>query len=418
VRRYLDLLRRERDFRRTYVAQLIALGGDWFAVIPLLVLLPDLTGTGLWGALVLAADTLVFALVSPYAGTVVDRLDRRRVIVAANLFGGAAALLLLLVRSEATAWVALVGMGLIAGAKAFAHPAGAAALPNLVSRDDLSTAAVLNGVSWGTMLAVGAALGGLAAGTLGPSACFVATALLLWLAALLVSRTSRPFSDPTTPVRERRPVRADLAEAAHYARRDHRVLSLLTCKTGPAFGNGALSLFPLYGAAAFGLGPVGVGLMYSARGVGALLGPLLLRERATRPAALRGVLASSMAVFGLGYLALAVTPWFVAVLALLVVAHAGGGANWILSTYGLQATVPDALRGRVFSADYMLATLVIAGSQVAFGLLSDAVPAQELLAASGAVVLVYSAAWWALTRRLRTVDPAARNQQPAPSEPV
>ena len=406
MRPYLDLLRRERDFRRTYVAQLIALGGDWFAVIPLLVLLPDLTGSGLWGALVLAADTLVFALVAPYAGTVVDRLDRRRVIVVANVAGGLAALLLLLVRSEATAWIALVGMGLVAAAKAFAHPAGAAALPNLVSREDLSVAAVLNGAAWGTMLAVGAALGGLVAGTLGPTACFVATAVLLWLAALLVARTTRPFSDPSTPVRERRPARADIAEAAGYARRERSVLALLTCKTGPAFGNGALSLFPLYGAAAFGLGPLGVGLMYSARGLGALIGPLLLRGRATDPSSLRGVLAASMAVFGVGYLALAVTPWFVVVLLLLVVAHAGGGANWILSTYGLQATVPDALRGRVFSADYTLATLVIAGSQVVFGLLSDVVPARELLAASGAVVLLYSGGWWVATRALRRPVPA------------
>ena len=88
-------------------------------------------------------------------------------------------------------------------------------------------------------------------------------------------------------------------------------------------------------------------------------------------------------------------------LVLLAVAHAGGGANWILSTYGLQTVVPDALRGRVFSADYTLATLVIAGSQVVFGLLSDVVPARELLAASGAVVLLYAAAWWLATRTLR-----------------
>jgi MFS family permease len=400
VRPYLDLLRRERDFRRTFLAQLIALGGDWFAVVPLLVLLPQLTGSGLWGALVLTADTLVFALVAPYAGTVVDRLDRRRVIVVANLAGGCAALLLLLVQSAATAWIALVGMGLIAAAKAFAHPAGAAAIPNLVDAEDLPTASVLNGASWGTMLAVGAALGGLVAGTLGPEACFVATAALLWLAALLAARTTRPFSDPSSPPRPPATARADIAEAAGYARRDRSVLALLTCKTGPAFGNGALSLFPLFGAAAFGLGPLGVGLMYSARGVGALVGPLLLRGRATDPTSLRPVLALSMAVFGVGYLALAVTPWFGVVLLLLAVAHAGGGANWILSTYGLQAAVPDALRGRVFSADYTLATLVIAGSQVAFGLLSEVVPARELLAASGAVVLLYSGLWFRATRVL------------------
>ena len=407
MRAYLDLLRRERDFRRVYLAQLIALGGDWFALIPLLILLPQLTGTGVYGALVLATDTLLFALIAPYAGTVVDRLDRRRVIVVANTVAGLAALLLVAVRTEATAWVALVAIGVVASAKAFSQPAGTAALPNLVDDEDLAAASVLSGASWGTMLAVGAALGGLVAATLGTTVCFVIDAVLLLGAAVLTARTSRPFSDPSLPARERRPVLEDLGEATSYARREHRVLALMTCKSGPAFGNGAISLFPLYGAAAFGLGPLGIGLMFSARGVGALIGPLLLRRRATDPAKLYGVLAGSMAVFGLAYLALGVTDWFWLVLVLLVVAHAGGGANWILSTYGLQTVVPDALRGRVFSADYTLATLVIAGSQVAFGLLSDVVPARELLALSGGLVLTYAGAWWLATRRLRALEPAA-----------
>ena len=405
MRPYLDLLRREKDFRRTYVAQLIALGGDWFAIIPLLVLLPQLTGTGIWGAMVLAADTLVFALVGPYAGTVVDRLDRRRVIVVANTVAGLAALLLVLVRSEATAWIALVAIGVVAAAKAFAQPAAAAALPNLVDREDLATASVLSGASWGTMLAVGAALGGVVSGTLGYTACFVIDAVLLLGAAALTASTTRPFSDPDAPSRAPRPVLQDIGEAVGYARRESRVLALITCKSGPAFGNGALSLFPLYGAAAFGLGPLGIGLMYSARGIGAVAGPLVARRWAADPARLHGVLAVSMAIFGVAYLALGVTPYFGLVLVLLAVGHAGGGANWILSTYGLQAAVPDALRGRVFSADYTLATLVIAGSQVVFGLLSDVVPARELLAASGAVVLLYAGLWWLATRRLRTPAP-------------
>jgi MFS family permease len=400
VRPYLDLLRRERDFRRAYLGQLIALGGDWFAIIPLLILLPELTGTGVWGAMVLAVDTLLFALVGPYAGTVVDRLDRRRVIVVSDLVAAAAALLLLLVRSEATAWIALVAIGTVAAAKAFAQPAIAAALPNLVDRDDLATASVLSGASWGTMLAVGAALGGLVSATLGAEVCFVLVAVLLTAAAALTASTTKPFSDPTAPPRERRAVREDIGEALTYARADKPVLALLTCKVGPAFGNGALSLFPLYGAAAFGLGPLGIGLMYSARGVGAVLGPLVMRRRGTDPVRMRGVLAGSMAVFGLGYLALGVTTWLWLVLVLLVVAHAGGGANWVLSTYGLQAAVPDVLRGRVFSADYTLATLVIAGSQVVFGLLSDHVPARELLAGAGAVVLLYAALWWLAARRV------------------
>jgi hypothetical protein len=66
--------------------------------------------------------------------------------------------------------------------------------------------------------------------------------------------------------------------------------------------------------------------------------------------------------------------------------------------------VPDALRGRVFSADYTLATLVIACSQVVFGLLSDVVAARELLAGAGAVVLLYAGSWWLVSRHLP--DPA------------
>ncbi len=399
MRPALDLLRREGDFRRTYLATLVSLGGDWFAVVPLLTLLPDLTGGGLAGALVLAADTAVLALLSPYAGTVADRVDRRRLMIACDLVSAGLVLLLLLVDSPGTAWIAVLAIGGVAAAKAFVQPASAAALPNLVAPADLRTANVLTGTAWGSMLAVGAALGGLVAGTLGPQVCFLLDAVLLLGSAGLVARTRRPFSDPATPPRERRPVRADVAEALAYARRDPRVLALLTCKVGPAFGNGALSLFPLYAAAVFGVGPLGTGLLYSARGVGAVVGPLVLRRRAADASRLPALLACSMAVFGLGYLALAVTSWFGVALLLLVVAHAGGGANWILSSYGLQATVPDVLRGRVFSADATLATLVIAGSQVAFGVLSEAVAARTLLAGGGAVVLVYAASWWAAARR-------------------
>src|SRR5437899_152048 len=72
---YVRVLRDERDFRRVYLATLVSLGGDWFAVVPLLTLLPKLTGSGLYGGLTLAADTATFALFAPYAGTVSDRVD-------------------------------------------------------------------------------------------------------------------------------------------------------------------------------------------------------------------------------------------------------------------------------------------------------------------------------------------------------
>ena len=79
------MLARNRDFRNLFLAELVVFGSDWFVLVPLVVLLPELTGSGVPGALVLAIDTGMIALLLPYTGTVADRLDRRRIMITANL---------------------------------------------------------------------------------------------------------------------------------------------------------------------------------------------------------------------------------------------------------------------------------------------------------------------------------------------
>ena len=71
-------------------------------------------------------------------------------------------------------------------------------------------------------------------------------------------------------------------------------------------------------------------------------------------------------------------------LVLVVVAHLAGGGNWVMSNYALQAEVPDALRGRVFATDMMLATLAVSVSQLVVGALVDIVDARILLGACAA----------------------------------
>ena len=400
-RGYLQLLREEGDFRRVYVSQLISLGGDWFAVIPLLSLLARLTDGGLYGGLTLAVDTLLFALVAPYAGTVADRLDRRRIMILADVASAGLVLVLLFVTSEATAVIALPAIGGVAVAKAFYTPAAGAAMPNLVPREDLSKATVLSGAAWGTMLAVGAALGGLVAVAIGERWCFVIDAASFLLSAWLTKRTTKPFSQPREEDHRPPSVVEDIRETVEYARSDHRVISLITCKMGVAFGNGTLALFPLFATRVYDVGSLGTGLFYSARGVGALVGPFVMRRFVSRDERLLlPVLATSMALFGISYLGFAVAPWFVLALVLVTLAHAGGGANWILSTYGLNTIVPDRVRGRVMSADYTLATLGISLSQVVAGVLSERVALRPLAAGFGMVVLVYAIVWRGAVRRV------------------
>ena len=225
----LELLRRNGDYRRTFLSSLITSGGDWFALIPLLALLHDITHGGLAGALVLAADTAVFALLSPYAGTLADRLDRRLIIVVTESVCAALALLLLAVNSRGTIWLAVLAIGGIAAAKAFATPAESAAIPNLVAPEDLALANVMNGVAWGSMLAVGAALGGLSAAAFGNSTCFVIDAASFVLSALLVARCRTPFQQPREPGRHAG-FRLAVREAIVFARSDRAVLALIAVK--------------------------------------------------------------------------------------------------------------------------------------------------------------------------------------------
>jgi MFS family permease len=144
------------------------------------------------------------------------------------------------------------------------------------------------------------------------------------------------------------------------------------------------------------------------RGLGALIGPLLMRRVLAHRSWLLPGLAISMSAYGLSYLGVAASPWFALVLVLVFVAHLAGGTNWVISNFTLQGEVPDQLRGRVFATDMMIATLAISASQLVAGVLVDRMNTHLLIAACGAVTLVYALGWRLATRRLALSERAAQ----------
>jgi MFS family permease len=396
----LSVLTRNRDFRYLFLAQLVVFGGDWFALIPLVSLLQDLTGSGFPGALALTADTAVGALVLPFAGTLADRLDRRKLMILANLGTIVAIALLFAVRSPATAWLGPVAIGLAATAKSLYTPAAGAALPNVVDAKDLPAANALGGSAWGTMLVVGAGLGGVMTFYFNAYVCFAIDLVCLALAALLVWLVRRPLQAPRDAALA--PVRSwpALAEALRYIRSQPRVLSLVTVKSAVGLGNGVLAVFPIVATVIFTVGSIGTGLLFAARGLGALIGPLLFARVLGHRNWLMPGLALSMVCYGLAYLGVAASGWFWLTLVLVVVAHIAGGGNWVMSNYALQIEVPDHLRGRVFATDMMIATLAISVSLVLAGALVDHVNPRIPIAVSGGLTLVYGVVWRLATRRL------------------
>jgi MFS family permease len=393
----LTVVTRYRDFRRLFAAELVVFGADWFVQVPLLVLLPELTGSGVWGALLLAADTGINALLLPYAGTIADRVDRRTILLAANLVTILAILLLFFVRSAATAPLALVAIAAVAVAKAFYSPAVTAALPNLVEAEDLSAATSLSGSAWGTMTIVGASLGGIVSGAFGPYVSFGIAAAALLAGMTFTALIRRPLQQP----REAAPARTwhALAEALRYIKARPRLRALITVKSAVGLGNGVLTVFPLL-AGIYGAGPLGAGLLFAVRGAGALVGPLLMGPILTRRAWLLPGLAVSMSLYGLGYIGVSLTTWFPLALILVFAAHFAGGTNWVLSNFALQSAVPDHLRGRVFATDLMLVTLAISVSQLAAAFVIDTLDERVILGACGTITLLYALIWRLTTRGL------------------
>jgi MFS family permease len=401
----LHLLRTQPDYRRIYFSQLISLGGDWFAMIPLLTLLLHLTHSSLWGALVLAADTLMIAVLSSYAGVIVDRVDRRRLMIGCDVASAGFIVLLLLVRGESTAWIAVLSLGGVASLKAFYGPAVNAAIPNLVPQEDVLTATSLSGAVWGVMLALGASLGAIVAAAVGPQSCFLIDAATFLLSATLTYRVKRSCGPAHAHHGGKRASRAkfkaDVLETLQFGRSRPQVFTIISCKPGTGLGNGVLAMFPAMGAEVFHVGSVGIGALYAARGVGALIGPLVGRRLiADRHASIRTSIALAMLLFGLAYIAFTAALWFPLAVALVVIAHIGGSMNAGLSTFALQRATPDYIRGRVLSVDLMFYTLSLGASQlIAAGLNSFLSPTTTVLC-MGAVVVAYGAVWSVRSGRL------------------
>ena len=371
---YLSLLRRNRNFRLLYIGQTISQLGDWFNTVAVYALLLDLTGSATAVAWMLIVQMLPIALVGPLAGVVVDRLNRRRIMMAADLVRGCVILGLLLVRRADQVWIAYVVTALAVTAQAFFEPARTATIPNVTSADELLPANALSSATWSAMLAIGASVGGLVTAAFGRNVAFAVNAASFFVSCVFIASTRY---DSTPPVRARLKGWAaltgasDLADGVRYIRASSHVAALMFVKAGWGLAGGILLLLTIFGQRVFPVGgsaAAGIGVLYGARGIGAALGPILLRFiLGQKPAALRRAIGPAYFVIGVFYAALSGAPGLFTAAVCVLLAHFGGSILWVFSTVLLQMEVPDAFRGRVFAAELALVTLTSSASSYVTG---------------------------------------------------
>lgn len=421
---YRALLGRNRNFRLVWLGGVVSQIGDWFNAVAVYALLLDLThGSATAVAWMMVLQFLPMALVGPAAGVVVDRRDRRRIMIGSDLARGLLILGLLLVRREADLWLAYAVMAASVAARAFFEPARTATIPNITSKQELLAANALSSASWAAMLAIGAALGGLVTAAVGRDAAFVVNSASFFVSAILIGRTriaSTIGSDVAGPSKRVSGL-GDLAEGLRYVAARGYVMGLLSIKAGWGIAGGAVLLLTIFGERIFpvaGDPAAGIGMLFGARGVGAGLGGLITRRLGHTPDALRRALAPSYLAYGACYVALAYAPnlWLAAIAVLL--AHGAGAILWVASTVLLQLHLPDELRGRLFAVELAVVTSIAAAATylTAYGLDRLAMPPRSMAILIGAMFIIPGAVWIRLAA-IWSKSPPERESSDTDSDP-
>ena len=357
---YWELVRDNANFRRLWIGNVISLLGDWFNTIALYTMVLRLTGSPFALGAVFIFKMLPWALASPIAGILVDRFDRRRLMIISDLVRAVVVLGFLLIDDAGDVYLVY---GLIAAQIMIGSvfvPAKSASIPNITSPRELLTANALMSASWSVMLALGAALGGFATEWFGEHTVFIIDSLTYLVSAYYIYRTVIPQTTdaPRGPIL--RTALREMTDGWRFLRAEPRVGRIALAKMTWAIAGGALvySLTLLGDEVAPQALAAGIGILFAARGLGTGIGPIVARAVFKDQERWPLLIGLFIAFSGLCYAVVGSIPWtLTTVIILVMVAHSTSGANWVLSSVLLQKRTEDRFRGRVFATEWLLVML-------------------------------------------------------------
>jgi MFS family permease len=375
---YIELLRRNKNFRQLWLGQVVSQLGDWFNTIALYTIILNLTGSGRDVGLLLVARFVPSFIFGPVSGVIADRFSRRSIMIISDVLRALVVLGFLFVRRADQLWIIYVLTVVQLALSTFFEPAKTAVIPSVVSDRELVPANAIASVTWSVMLTLGAAIGGAITGLFGTDVAFVLDALTFAVSALLIARVRIPKREPRQ--KEKLTVGRALGitetiEGARYVKNRPRILALLLVKPAWGLGGGILTLLAVFGERIFPVGKsaaTGIGVLFAARGIGTAVGPIVARRFAGEGTkAMQAAIGISFLIGGVFYILFGRSQSFAFALIVLGIAHTGGSILWVFSTVLLQRGVEDNFRGRVFAAELALLTLTMAASNYFTGEMLD-----------------------------------------------
>jgi MFS family permease len=366
LRRQLALMRRSGSFRLLFTATLGSGLGTWMATIALTADLTARTHSPWWVSLLFIVTFLPSVVVGLAFGPLVDRLSRKRLIVNADLIRLAVFVALVFVHTP----VAIIVLAAVAGiANSFFRPAVLAGVPNLVAEDELAQGtSLLQATDWAAA-AVGPVLGGLIVGSWGADVVYwINAATFLFSAVLLLKIPSRLLQSEQAITRGHW---RDLVDGMRAFRRSPPLQTVLFAFGFAMFAAGLNNVAEIFLAEdALHRGAFGYGLLWTATGIGLVIGSLIsgsLLERRD----VRVVYPLVFLPWAAGLLGAALAPNLWVAAAAMVLAGFGNGLAFPLTVLIVQRSSADSLRGRVFTVIISAHNAVLGVSMVTAGALTE-----------------------------------------------
>ncbi len=372
---FVSLLRNNRNYRYTWMGQVVSEIGDHFNNIAVFSLAVQTTHSPMVVSGVLIARAIPAVLAGPLAGVTLDRMNRKYIMIASDLIRAVVALgFILTVKGNSTGL--LYGLSaLLMLASPFFTSGRSAILPSIATDEELHTANSLTQTTQWTTLAVGAFLGGTSVMQFGYQWAFVGNSLSFVFSALCISQLFLPgrgFRPPRRDLNETDVVRPwhEYVEGLRYMRSVPLIMGLALLSVGWATGGGAAQiLFTVFGEMVFNRGPYGLGLIWGCAGVGLMFGGAIghiLGKRLDFAGYKRSIVFCYI-VHGGAYVLFSQVRSFDWALVFIWLSRAGVGVSSVQNMAQLLRNVPDRFRGRVFATmettvwSVMMISMALAG---------------------------------------------------------
>ena len=362
---YYRLLKSNPTFRNLWYGQVISELGGWLNTIAIYALILKLNGSGMSIAFTMMAKLFPVVLVSPMAGIICDRISRKRVMFTSDVLRSFVLLGFLLVGESEDLWLLYSLVIIEVALSSFFEPARSAIIPSLTTKEDLVIANALSGSTWSVMLAFGAALGGVVVSLLGIKAAFVLDSLTFLLSAWFISKIPDSV-EKLRPKTQNKPSQGglhDFLEGVRYFASEPIVLVLSLLKSGLAIAGGVLTLIPLFAQQILSTPSavsMGIGIIFSSRGIAAAVGPLLLTHAfGDASSTLRRAIAAGFFLGGLSYLMFSRSETLLGASLSIAGATFFGSIIWVFSSALIHLQAEERFLGRIFSAEMAIMTLVM-----------------------------------------------------------